>query len=293
MFNFYSFKPIDTLFFKGAEPMVMGESHSSNLIFPPPAHTIEGAIRTKLYKLDKEKYKDLIKIGEEKPGFDLIGPFFIKQNKLYVPTPYLWFKDKETEKLIKAKQIETEIIKMEFNNLYWAKGDKGEIESLGGTWIKYDDLVNNIEQPEIIEINDLVEKEIRTGIALEKNRRVRKGHIYSFTHVRLKEGIDIAFAVDIELPFDEQSVLMLGAEQRFGKLNKINVTVNFKKEGDLFLNLSVISSNEINKENVIATGKPLSFGGWDLSKGFHKPMKIYYPAGSVFNKKINNNFIAL
>ena len=46
MMNWYDFTPQDTLFFRGAEPAVMGESHAASMIFPPPAHTIAGAMRT-------------------------------------------------------------------------------------------------------------------------------------------------------------------------------------------------------------------------------------------------------
>jgi len=44
--EWYSFLPQDTLFFRGAEPAVMGENHTASVIFPPPAHTIQGALRT-------------------------------------------------------------------------------------------------------------------------------------------------------------------------------------------------------------------------------------------------------
>ena len=46
MNNWYQFTPVDTLYFKGAEPMNLGENHTASHVFPPPAHTLSGALRT-------------------------------------------------------------------------------------------------------------------------------------------------------------------------------------------------------------------------------------------------------
>lgn len=315
MFNLYSFEPMDTLFFKGAEPMDMGESHSSNLVFPPAIQTLEGAIRTKLYNMDKEKYADLIKVGEEKPGFNLLGPFFIKESKLYLPTPYSWFAEKESLKenkkikIIKSKEETTKLIKGNSDKLVWSKCEKGELESLGGTWISVEDF-NKISMDEsnkisiengkdeaegyqILKADDLYTKEVRTGIALNKDRSVREGHIYSFTHIRLLKGVNLACAIDVDLPFDDKIILTLGAEKRFGKFKRLNQEFTIKDSGNFYMNLSIVESDIVQKNCLVSTGKPLSIGGWDLHKKFHKPMKTYYPAGSVFNKKINENFISL
>jgi CRISPR-associated protein Cmr3 len=299
MFNLYSFEPMDTLFFKGAEPMDMGESHSSNLVFPPAIQTLEGAIRTKLYNMDKEKYADLIKVGEEKPGFNLLGPFFIKESKLYLPTPYSWFAEKESLKenkkikIIKSKEETTKLIKGNNDKLVWSKGEKGELESLGGTWIHIEDFYKNSSECEILKSEDFYCKEVRTGIALDKYRSVREGHIYSFTHIRLLKDVNLACAIDVDLPFDDKTILTLGAEKRFGKFKRLNQEFTIKDSGNFYMNLSIVESDIVQKNCLVSTGKPLSIGGWDLHKKFHKPMKTYYPAGSVFNKKINENFISL
>ena len=51
--NWYSFEPADTLFFRGAEPMNIGENHTATANFPPPARTLEGALRTTILKQNK------------------------------------------------------------------------------------------------------------------------------------------------------------------------------------------------------------------------------------------------
>ena len=69
--------------------------------------------------------------------------------------------------------------------------------------------------------------------------------------------------------------------------------VRFSDDGNHYLSLSILEGNEEANASVVATGRILYFGGWDLKTGFHKPMKGFFPAGTVFNKKINNNCIAI
>jgi CRISPR-associated protein Cmr3 len=59
------------------------------------------------------------------------------------------------------------------------------------------------------------------------------------------------------------------------------------------LSLSIIEGTDEANHAVVATGKIQYLGGWDLHKGFHKPMRGFFPAGTVYNKKLNNNFVAM
>lgn len=283
IFNWYSFEPIDTLFFRSSEPMVMGESHDSNFNFPPPIQTIAGAIRTYFYKIDRDDYKDLIKIGEEKGDFELLGPFFEENGIIYIPAPYSWYIDEE-EKLVKAEIIESPIIKSSSKELPWAKGF-GNLKPLGGRWMPYDDLDKD-KQDRIKDIDYFFTTELRTGIAL-KNKVVREHHIYSFNHCRLKKGIKIIFGINIDEMGDE-GVLVLGAEQRFGMFKKEKFSIDLNRTGTKYMSLSLIEGNNATNSSLLSTGKIQYLGGWDLHKGFHKDMKGYFPAGTVFNKKFSN-----
>lgn len=312
----FSFKPTDTLFFRGAEPMIMGKSHSSNFNFPPPVYTIEGAIRTLLYFKDKDKYKDLIKIGENKGGFNVIGPMFLAGGEIYIPAPYSWYKEgdpsekenvkkyskfmeavkslKET-KIIKPVKLgeDLDFIKMKSDKIYWAKPENNELGSLGGNWINFKDLLNNSDEAKIFSTSNFFKTEPHIGIALEKNRTARESHIYAFTHSRLLEDVEILFAVDEEVPLEEEEVLTLGAEQRFGLLRKVK-NQDFEKlekkmkdnsNADGYMSLSITKGDENVNKKVIATGKIQYLGGWDLHKGFHKDMVGYFPVGTVFEDK--------
>ncbi|GAB6267355.1 MAG: hypothetical protein STSR0002_00950 [Smithella sp.] len=319
MMNWYNFTPQDTLFFRGAEPAVMGESHTATMIFPPPAHTIAGAVRTAVLTqngIDYKKYnagtlspeQDSIfaaigKSGEESP-FDILGPLFFKDNKLWVPCPYVWFaekKDKQNIDLrkraitVSARLGKNALLKTASSEaLFWAKGNN--LDTLGGGWVCLDELCKSSEEKTILENSDFFTSEIHTGIALDvksTRRSVRKSHLYSFVHARLCHGVALAFGVTRKLPLTDTGALKLGAEQRFGEYKKID-NINFPSgKTGLFMTLSVLPGDENSNSHCIATGRLLYYGGWDLHRGFHKPMKGYFPAGSVFKEKINDNCIAL
>lgn len=319
MINWYDFTPQDTLFFRGAEPAVMGESHTASMIFPPPAHTIAGALRTAVlvqHDIDYKQYnagvlptgqEDVISVigksGEESP-FSILGPFFHGHGKIWVPCPYIWFAEKKDKQGKAFKKIKIHISKpvgktallktAAMENLYWAKGR--QLESLGGSWVCLDELCIPSEEKTIIKNDDFFTSENHTGIALDVNnsrRTVRKSHLYSFIHARLHEGVSLAFGVTQKLPLPERGVLKLGAEQRFGEYRQLSKIEFPKGNSGLFMTLSILTANEQANGHCIASGRPHYYGGWDMHKGFHKPMKGYFPAGSVFQKQINHNCIEL
>ena len=67
--EWYKFFPVDTLYFKGADPMVMGENHTASYIFPPPAHTISGALRTAVLLQNGVSIKDYSSDERKAPNF--------------------------------------------------------------------------------------------------------------------------------------------------------------------------------------------------------------------------------
>jgi len=315
--HWYKFTPVDTLFFRGAEPMNLGENHTVSHVFPPSANTLVGALRTAVLLQKGISFEDygenanapdeiistIGNAGQSAP-FELIGPLFIQGENVYVPAPYLWFMEKEGDeknepgnvKIVKGSPVKSRLLKSEAQQLIWAKGEKGDLVSLGGRWIKKQDLYSAETMIEVKKSDEFFENEQRIGIALEKNRKVRKGHLYSFNHARLKKETCLLFSTDITLPLEERGVLKLGAEQRFGwyeKLEDKKVDMQFSDDGNYFLSLSNTEGTKEANASVVATGRILYFGGWDLKIGFHKPMKGFFPAGTVFNKKINKNCLAI
>jgi len=311
--NWYSFKPADTLFFRGAEPMNIGENHTATANFPPPACTLKGALRTSILKQNKipiDQYYgnnidgellEIIGPADKKAGFSIIGPLFELDKIIYVPAPYSWFFDKDDEKKDKIKihkgaSINSPLIKTSLKKLFWTKGEKGELKTLGGKWISLSDLYsqnNIIPRKEIKEIDVFYSVEQRTGIALDSNRSVRTHHLYSFSHARLNKNVNLIFGVDKDLPISDKGVLKLGAEQRFGLYSKMPDIVFNNSGSGLFMSISQAGGTEQANESIVATGKIQYLGGWDMKEGFHKPMTGFFPPGSVFNKKLNDNFIEI
>ena len=308
--HWYKFTPVDTLFFKGSSPMNLGENHTASHVFPPPAHTLSGALRTAALIQNKVSFDDYGKGNEPaeiseaigKAGmpapFNLIGPLFKLEEQIYVPAPYSWFMEKDSKEekisIIKGKPLKSRLLKSETNEFFWAKGGSGNLVSLGGKWIKKEDLHSTSKTIEVKNGMDFFKNESRTGIALERNRRVRRSHLYSFNHARLRKDISLIFGTDLNLPIENQGVLKIGAEQRFGWYQKISDNImKLNDNGNLYATLSILEGDITANEALVATGKILYFGGWDLNKGFHKPMKGFFPAGTVFNQKINNNCITI
>ncbi len=99
--------------------------------------------------------------------------------------------------------------------------------------------------------------------------------------------------MDKDLPISDNGVLNLGAEQRFGLYTKIpGINFNVGSSG-FFMSVSQTAGTEQANESVVATGKIQYQGGWDIKKGFHKPMTGFFPPGSVFSKKLDDNFIEI
>jgi CRISPR-associated protein Cmr3 len=222
--NWYSFEPADTLFFRGAEPMNIGENHTATANFPPPARTLEGALRTAILKQNRipiDHYYDnsidgellnIIGPADKQAGFSVIGPLFERNETIYVPAPYSWYFDKddgkkEKVKIYKNRLIKTSLIKTSLKNLIWAKGEQGELETLGGKWISLSDLYSQNNFLFIKKIDCFYNVENRTGIALDSNRSVRASHLYSFSHARLNKNVQLIFGMDKNLPISDNGVL--------------------------------------------------------------------------------------
>ena len=324
--KWFTFAPVDTLYVRGAEPMEMGADHSASSIFPPPVYTIQGAIRTAYLTYNNINYKDYkggkcnngiydtIGKHDGKCPFNVIGPLFIEKEVVFIPAPYTWFSEPfdsvkytghnppKVKLLIAKKVIDSSLLSLlctKNTEIYWAKGDNAEVKSLGGNWININDICKNEGQEIYVYSNDYFYlKEPHTGIALTKNRYAREHHLYTFVHSRLKQSVKILFGIDKDNVLSDIDILKVGAEQRFGKLEKFNkdlldkLFIRQQSNNSQFLALSTVEGTQCSNNSVIATGKIQYFGGWDIAKGFHKPLKGYYPAGTVFNKKINENCIS-
>lgn len=318
MVEWYRFEPQDTLFFRGAEPAVMGENHTVSSNFPPPPHTLSGALRTAALLQNGVKYSDykkekcetaiieaIGKAGTDSP-FGIIGPLFETAEGIWLPCPYTWFAEiidirrmpqhGGQVNILHAAPIKSGAIELKTSSekLMWIKGK--EPKSLGGFWVASRDMAVSVMTKNIKGSDTFFMKEPHTGLALEygpRRRTARKHHLYSFIHARLKKDVKIVFGVTAQLPLATTGILKIGAEQRFGRYEKINDPKLPRGASGLFMALSIMEGDDNVNSACVATGKIRYFGGWDLNKAFHKPMRGYFPAGTVFNQSIKDHCIEL
>ena len=177
----------------------------------------------------------------------------------------------------------------------WVKHKK-EIKSLAGHWVSLEGLAAGetvFKNGETIFLsneqkNRLFSLEERTGIALDSRRSVEESRIYTARHIRLKPGVSLVWGIDRPCGLEPEGMLALGGEQRFGMYQEIEKDFQFPKTGDMFLSLSPVPVNPGTSKELVASGKIVYRGGWDLARQFHKDMIGYYPAGAVFKKNVND-----
>ena len=311
--KWYEFKPSDTLFFRGAEPMVAGMDYETTLIFPPSVSVISGAIRTSVLaqqSISISEYKNghpisgqIGEYGKDAP-FNVTGPFIRYRSDYFVPAPYTWFtadsKNSRKIRIVKPVPLEADVknrlgLKSSPELISWVKHDN-EIKSIGGNWISLNGVVSGkkkFENAKSIFMSgnpdtSLFSVEKRTGIAFDKHRKVEESKLYNARHIRLKSDVSLLWGIDRDCGLSASGILVLGGEQRFGGYKELDQAPVFPDSGSEYLALSPIAVNEESKSKLIAAGQISYRGGWDLARQFHKDMTGFYPAGSVFNENINN-----
>lgn len=311
--KWYEFKPSDTLFFRGAEPMVGGMDYETTLIFPPSVSVISGAIRTSVLaqkSISISEYRkghpisgQIGEYGKDAP-FDVTGPFIKYRSDYFVPAPYSWFTDdsKNSKKIriIRPVPFEPDVknrlgLKTSPKLISWVKHDN-EVKSIGGNWISLNGLISKnkkFENGKSVFMSgnadtSLFTVEKRTGISFDRHRKVEESKLYNARHIRLKSDVSLLWGVNRDCGLLSSGILVLGGEQRFGRYKELDQAPVFPDSGNEYLALSPVAVNEETKSKLIAAGQISYRGGWNLAKQCHKDMTGFYPAGSVFNENINN-----
>ena len=107
-------EPVDTLFFRGADPMFAGENHEVRTVFPPMPSTICGAVRsaalTQLGISPRDYRQHSNEIAAQQPflghpeqaGFTVLGPLFLlnygSEPSVLFPAPAHWFAEHNPQK---------------------------------------------------------------------------------------------------------------------------------------------------------------------------------------------------
>ena len=314
----YELTPLDTLFFRGSEPMEAGQL-TSEALFPPPVSVLQGALRTALLRQNKISFANYKKgesipvpileaigrCGEEAP-FAIAGVLIKRGARLYAPAPAAWFVDLPNKPKKAADFADAKILRpreLEAENPLNMRVSCGtapliaaqhEALSLGGYWMNLALLSSppkKLGAEDVVFASDLFKLEHRTGIALDANRKVEQGRIYSSAHIRLQEDVTLIVGTDRNLGLESNGVLRLGGEQRVCAYAQCATPNLPGGHTGTFMTLTPLDLTEDVLGHVICASKPQVLAGWDLGIGFHKPTTTWLPAGAIVTKAFNASCI--
>lgn len=317
----YELIPMDTLFFRGNEPMEAGQAPSVPL-FPPPVSVLLGAFRTgylvqkrisfpdyKRGNVSDEVISTIGKCGQD-PPFSVTAILLRRNGEFYAPAPAHWFVDSEKKPqkgdAYKGLKVLTCLVRSEtLKKLSVVSSSldlpmvvtKNEASSLAGTWVRLELFGKGeitLAEGDVLTAGELYDLEPRIGIGLTPGKTVEDGKLYNANHLRLRDGVTIAVGFDHDPGVAPKGVIQLGGEQRRCWYQQTQGPVfSGEKEGPAYMNLSPVRAEADLLTEVIATGKLQTTAGWDLSIGFHKPTVTWFPAGAVFRRKISNSCISI
>lgn len=322
MKTWYELTPLDTLFFRGSEPMEAGQS-SAVPLFPPPTTVIQGALRTALLRERGVTFADYKQSEVTGDVIDLIGrcgdeaPFSVtalllkRDGILYSPAPASWFIDAgnkpESAGDYVGKQVITALSTADDAagmGIVSSSGPlslvvaRNEAMPLTGCWVTIALLAQDLVTfgpGDLLTGSELFTTENRIGIGIDSQRKVVEGKLYSANHIRLRDGVTMLVATDKNMGLAGPGLLQLGGEQRTCRYDQVSQNPVFKTvaEPKGYVCLAPLAANREKLSATVAAHKLSISAGWDLSKGFHKPSATWFPAGSVFTENLNNACIPL
>ncbi|SFM73704.1 type III-B CRISPR module-associated Cmr3 family protein [Thermodesulforhabdus norvegica] len=252
--QWFRIDPLDTLFFRGGDPMDIGETHDTGMpLFPPMPGTVLGALRTAILMQRGVDLKRVAGLGDDedldgeklpfwgtpaKSGFGITGPLLMAKDVLLFPAPANWFlEDRKGQgfRVFEARPVDPDglPVKGKKRFLCWMENPPEDADPMSGNyWVTKKALEQRGEGVEFVE--DLGELsgdkaqavgrfllfgfEPRVGIARDNTARTAKGgHLYSSSHVRLRHGVSLVVGVDKPIcpsHLDPEGVFQLGGEGR-------------------------------------------------------------------------------
>lgn len=314
----YELTPLDTLFFRGSEPMEAGQL-TSEALFPPPVSVLQGALRTELLRQKGISFKEYKK-GENipVPVLEAIGrcgetaPFCVTgllikyKERLFAPAPSAWFVDLEKKPKNGADFKGAEILRprqLRADNPLNMRVSCGtaplvaarhEALSLAGYWVDHTLLASppkKLGAEDVLFAAELFQLEHRTGIAMDANRKVEPGRIYSSAHIRLHEDVRLVVGINRDLGLDSSGIMRLGGEQRVCAYAQCAEPKLPGGQASQYMTLTPLTLTVDMMEHVLCASKPQILAGWDLGVGFHKPTTAWLPAGAIVTKAFNASCI--
>lgn len=273
-------------------------------------------------KNDVEQY--IGKATDPYPPYIIVALLLKKNNTIYAPAPYTWYRNKDNENrnhgdpvrvsqgfLLDQETIDDRAINVTSQPIFWMKGK--EAQSLGGSWIALDVLQKSVskdgslelrEKIDLLSEGDFLDREDRVGISLletdtgKPTRNAQEGQLYAAAHIRLHDGVSLMVVTDGETGLDNEGLVLLGGEKRVSRYWKVDsplhaVETELQRPGAerWYEALAPLKVTQELLNACVASQKPYATAGWNLARHFHKKATYWFPAGSVFNRPIQNQHV--
>lgn len=319
MSQWYVIEPLDTLFFRGSEPMEAGQLTAAAL-FPPPVSVIQGALRAAVLRQHGVSGRDYIQgkapdavlagIGkpDEEAPFQVTAVLFTHGERVFAPAPAAWFVDMASKPRRGSDLVGKQVV-LPGAGAAFAELDalvsggpppvvvtRHDAVSLGGCWVDAELLT----QPapvfgpgQALLASELYDLEPRVGIALDPNRKVLEGRLYSAGHIRLRDAVRLVVGLDRGIGLAPQGNLILGGELKVCRCESLDAPKLPHGQGKWYACLAPTALTLDLLDKIVCSPKPVTLAGWDMAKKFHKPSRTWLPSGAVFTAHVNASCVPL
>jgi len=226
----WRFDPLDSWFFREARPFGAATGDELNSVFPPPAYTVAGAVRTLIGEtqgVDWERFADdneyavlrqSIGVGDDLGQLKIGGPYPLWNGERLYPTPlHLLAKAEEYVFLKPGDPVECDLGNVQLPQLVAKLPGAKPLEN---AWLDGPNLQRVLQgqSPKTVHrSSDLYAAEPRLGIARDYGRRTAADSLlYRTCHLRPQPELAIGVTVN-GIPAERhpaQGVIRLGGEGR-------------------------------------------------------------------------------
>ncbi|WP_124728327.1 type III-B CRISPR module-associated Cmr3 family protein [Staphylospora marina] len=252
MTTWWSWDPLDTLFFRDPARFSAGESGglAPDTHFPPFASSLLGAVRFALAReagwdperpdswpewlggpSDPSAHPDIPAGWDHTGSLRLTGPFLEWKGETLFPAPLFLYGQKRRDgrfrvtRLVPGTPVDCDL---GYGLRLPVLKERVEGHALEHTWVTRSGLERVLRgdtpapEGELFEEGELWRKEPRAGIQRDlRTQRVEKGHLFTVPHIRTVHGLHIRLGVDgiPDTPDRERLLaLPLGGEGRFARV---------------------------------------------------------------------------
>jgi len=308
----WSFKPLDSSFFRGANPFNMGEGGFLDSQFPPTAQTLAGVMRSAIAEAkgvnwqafrnnQQPEIAQLIGRDSDDPGqLSFVGPYLIKDGERLYPLPLCLLRSEAEQAWMWLTPSPT-VLKTDMGEKHLPLPQEPLVgaKPLEGAWLdgfNMQAVLNGKVPATYINAEMLFLSEARVGIERDnRKRQANDGMLYFTRHVRLQEGVGFGMAVHGADDVEPAAMVRLGGEGRMAQLTITDApacAVTAGEGGNRYM-LMLLTHGDFGGKSepnlpqgvqlvAACVGKAVREGGWDYKKHRPKSLKSLVPAGSCY-----------